>query len=103
MDAQGWLWEHLGALKGLLGSYGTTLGTVWVTFWHNFGVLEATFGQHFKKKLQLHDFNTPLQYNKGLGLQVGAVWAPRRCPEAVLTTKMAADRASREVRTAKRR
>ena len=43
MDAPGWLWEHLGALKGLLGSYCTNLGTVRATFWHNFGVLEATF------------------------------------------------------------
>ena len=43
MDAQGWLWEPVGALKGLLGRYCTTLETVRATFWHNFGVLEATF------------------------------------------------------------
>ena len=43
MDAPGWLWEHLGALKGLLGRYCTNLGTVRATFWHNVGVLEATF------------------------------------------------------------
>ena len=41
-DAPGWLWHPLGALKGLRGSYCINLGTVWATFWHNFGVLEAT-------------------------------------------------------------
>ena len=59
MDAQGWLWEPVGALEGLIGGYCTTLETVRATFWHNFGVLEATFGQHCEKK---HNFMilTPL-------------------------------------------
>ena len=56
MDAQGYLWGHLGALKGLLESSCTTLGTVWATFWHNFGVFEATFGQHLKNQNAISRF-----------------------------------------------
>ena len=87
MDAQGWLWEPVGALEGLVGRYCTTLETVRATFWHNFGVLEATFGQQFKKICKFM-ISTPICRGigglGGWGHQVGAVWAPRWLPRGGL-------------------